>query len=520
MKVLTAPQMQAADKHAIEVLKIPSLVLMENAATQVSRILQERYPEPRTTVVVCGKGNNGGDGIAVARLLRLSGWTTTIVLFESQTALKNDPAENWTRAVHAGVRCLDEVAIADLPALLQEADLIIDALFGTGLTKPLEGNYAQAVEAINTSGKDIWSIDVPSGLSSESGELIGPAIHATGTVALAALKYCHILPPASELCGLIYAVDIGIPTASTVSITRGSDVLQLLPFRKPDSHKGTYGHVMVVAGSTGKSGAAFMSAKSALRAGAGLVTVYSPRNVQNVIAALGPEIMTQSSNGNPDFFSVDAFNSAMDFAKDKSVVALGPGIGTNEQTWEFVRDFVEKCDVPMVIDADGLNLVALDRGILLKRKAGSTILTPHPGEMARLLYVDNKKVQSDRIEAALKLARETGSIVVLKGYRTIIADPEENIWINPTGGQPLATGGTGDILTGVIAGFIAQKIPLLQAAIAGVYIHGFTANLFEHDYPQQALNAMDIPAMWNHAVNLIRTQKNFESEYLNFYFTF
>ena len=263
-----------------------------------------------------------------------------------------------------------------------------------------------------------------------------------------------------------------------------------------------------------------MCAKSALRAGAGLVTAFSPVAVQHVIACLGPEIMTHASGGNSEFFSADASSAAIDFAKDKSVVALGPGIGTSEQTWEFVREFVEKCDVPMVIDADGLNLVALDRGILLKRKPGSTVLTPHPGEMARLLYVDNKKVQNDRIESALKLASATGSIVVLKGYRTIIADAEGHIWINPTGGQSLASGGTGDILTGVIIGLIAQKVPLLQAAIAGVYIHGFTANLFEHEYPQQALNAMDIPVLWNKAVHLIRTQKNFEGEYLNFYFTF
>ncbi len=520
MKVLTAQQMQAADKHAIEILKIPSLVLMENAATQVTRVLQESDPEPHTAVVVCGKGNNGGDGMAIARLLRQNGWTTTIILLESQTVLKNDPRENWNRAIHTGVRCLDKVGISDLPALLQEADLAVDALFGTGLTKPLEGMYAQAVEALNDSGKDIWSIDVPSGLASDSGQLIGPAVHAKGTVALAALKYCHVLPPACELCGTIHVVDIGIPTASTISVTRGADVVQLLPFRKPDSHKGTYGHVAVVAGSTGKSGAAYLCAKSALRAGAGLVTAFSPAAVQPVIACLGPEIMTHAAVGNSEFFSADASSAAIDFAKDKSVVALGPGIGNSGQTWEFVREFVEKCDVPMVIDADGLNLVALDRGILLKRKPGSTVLTPHPGEMARLLYVDNQKVQNDRIESALKLAGETGSIVVLKGYRTIIADAEGHIWINPTGGQSLASGGTGDILTGVISGLIAQKVPLLQAAIAGVYIHGFTANLFEHEYPQQALNAMDIPALWNRAVHLIRTQKNFEGEYLNLHFTF
>ena len=393
-------------------------------------------------------------------------------------------------------------------------------LFGTGLSKPLEGIYAEAVEAINNSEKEIWSIDVPSGLSSDSSEIIGRAVHATGTIALAALKYCHVLPPASELCGAIYIVDIGIPTASTTTVVRGADVAQLLPYRTSNSHKGIYGHVISYAGSKGKSGAAYMCAKSALRAGAGLSTAVSPAGVQPTVASYGPEIMTMAAQGHLDFFSAEELPQAIEFSKGKSVVALGPGIGTAEQTWAFVKDFVDKIDVPMVIDADGLNLIAMDRSILLKRKPGSTVLTPHPGEMARLLNTDTKKIQSDRLAAASQLASETRSVVVLKGYRTIIADGEGHLWINPTGGPALASGGTGDILTGAISAFIAQNVPVLQAAIAGVYIHGFTANLFEKEFPQQALNAMDILSLWNKAVHIIRTDKNFESDYLNLHFSF
>ncbi len=520
MKIVTAQQMQSADAHAIDVLKIPSLSLMENAATQVARILLEHYLEPGNAAIVCGKGNNGGDGMAVARLLRQHGWSTTILLLEPYTGLKPDPLENWNRALHTGVRCLDNVVIADLPALLKEADIVVDALFGTGLSKPLEGIYAEAVEVINNSEKEIWSIDVPSGLSSDSSEIIGRAVHATGTIALAALKYCHVLPPASELCGAIYIVDISIPTASTTTVVRGADVAQLLPYRASNSHKGIYGHVVSYAGSKGKSGAAYMCGKSALRAGAGLSTVVSPAGVQPTVASYGPEIMTIAAQGHLDFFSAEELSQALEFTKGKSVVALGPGIGTSEQTWAFVKDFVDKIDVPMVIDADGLNLIAMDRSVLLKRKPGSTVLTPHPGEMARLLNTDTKKVQSDRLAAASQLAKETGSVVVLKGYRTIIADAEEHLWINPTGGPALASGGTGDILTGAICAFIAQNVPVLQAAIAGVYIHGFTANLFEKEFPQQALNAMDILSLWNKAVHIIRTDKNFESDYLNLHFSF
>jgi NAD(P)H-hydrate epimerase len=520
MKVVTAQQMQAADTHAIEVLKTPSLSLMENAATQVTRVLLDRYFNPRSAAVVCGKGNNGGDGMAVARLLRQHGWTTTILLLEPYTVLKQDPLENWNRALKSGVRCLDQVSTDDLPALLKESDIVVDALFGTGLSKPLEGIHGDAVEAINSSGEEIWSIDVPSGLSSDSGDIIGRAVHATGTIALAALKYCHVMPPASELCGEIHVVDIGIPTASTTTVVRGNDVTQLLPYRKPDSHKGSFGHVVAYAGSMGKAGAAYMCGKSALRAGAGLSTVVSPASVQPIVAGYGPEIMTMVADGSTDFFTANSIPQALDFGKDKSVIALGPGIGMHEQTWSFVKDLVEKIEIPMVIDADGLNLIALDRSVLAKRKPGSTVLTPHPGEMARLLNTDSKKVQAYRTEAASHLATETRSIVVLKGYRTIIADTEGHMWINPTGGPSLASGGTGDILTGVISSFIAQNIPVLQAAIAGVYVHGFTANLFEKEFPQQAINALDILSLWNKAVHIIRTDKNFESEYLNFRFAF
>jgi NAD(P)H-hydrate epimerase len=274
------------------------------------------------------------------------------------------------------------------------------------------------------------------------------------------------------------------------------------------------------AGSLGKSGAAYMCGKSALRAGAGLSTVVSPASVQPIVAGYGPEIMTMVADGSLDFFSPNSLSQALDFAKDKSVIALGPGIGTHEQTWIFVKEFVERIEIPMVIDADGLNLIALDRSVLTKRKPGSTVLTPHPGEMARLLNTDAKKVQTYRMDAASHLATETRSIVVLKGYRTIIADTEGHMWINPTGGPALASAGTGDILTGVISSFIAQNIPVLQAAIAGVYVHGFTANLFEKEYPQQALNALDILSLWNKAVHIIRTDKNFESDYLNFRFAF
>lgn len=520
MNVLNAEQMRTADAHAIEVLKIPSLTLMENAAAQVVRVLIERNVQPKRLAVVCGKGNNGGDGMAVARRLKDNGWDPTILLLARGADLKADPAVNWERAVNSGVRCVEIADAVQLEQHLADCEIVIDAIFGTGLAKPTEGFYSEAIQRINRFGKEVISIDVPSGVSSDTGMLPGPAVRANVTVALAALKHCHVLTPACKMCGETYVVDIGIPAESTIKVVRQAEVKSLFPHRPVDGHKGTFGHAAVIAGSTGKSGAAYMSGKAALRAGAGLVTVLSPSRVQPIVATLGPEIMTQPAAGDPDRFSPEAGEGLHAFLADKRGVAIGPGIGTEESTFALFRQIVPRIQSALVIDADGLNLLARDKTLLNERKASSTILTPHPGEMARLLQTDTATVQEDRIASAKQLASETKSVVVLKGYRTIIADPQGRVWINPTGGQALASAGTGDILTGAITGFLAQKLTPLEAAMAGVYVHGFVANLFEKEYPQQALNAMDIVSCWNRAVNLIRTENNLESEYLKFHFSF
>ncbi len=520
MYVLNAEEMRAADTHAIQDLGIPSLVLMENAAAKVAEVVCARNPRPRPVCVVCGKGNNGGDGMAVARLLKQRGWNPVVLLLGRAGELKADPAENWRRAIEAGVPCLETEDLSVLESHLSDCDLVLDALFGTGLTKPLEGIFSNAVQKINHSGREVLSIDVPSGVSSDSGDLPGPAIRAHVTVALAALKYCHVLSPACRMCGETYVVDIGIPTKSATSIVRKEDLYRALPHRKPDTHKGSYGHAVIVAGSTGKSGAAYMAGKAALRSGAGLVTVVSPSEVQPVIATLGPEIMTEPSQGNPKYFDTKAGVDVLRILEGKSAVAIGPGIGTAEDTKAFFQQIVPAVRCVLVIDADGLNLAARVMSVLRKRKPLSTLMTPHPGEMATLLGITTQEVQKDRIGAARKLAAETQSIVVLKGYRTVLADPEGLVRINLTGGPALASGGTGDILTGVLTGYLAQGLATMDAAICGVFLHGFVANLFEAEYPSQALNAMDILNYWNKAVHLTRTQKDLEDEYLKIHFSF
>ncbi|MCI0602355.1 NAD(P)H-hydrate dehydratase [bacterium] len=511
MNVLNAEQMRAADTHAIENLSIPSLTLMENAATRVAEILLRKNPRPRRVLVVCGKGNNGGDGLAVARLLKEAGWSPTVVLLGKVSELKADPAENWSRACSYGVRCKEDPQGAQLEGLIAECDLVIDALFGTGLTKPLEGAYSSAVQKINRAGKEVVSIDLPSGLSSDSGSLIGPAIKANSTIALAALKYSHVLAPACKMCGETYVVDIGIAAQSTTVVVRAKDIRAVLPHRPVDSHKGTFGHAVIVGGSPGKTGAAYMAGKSALRSGAGLVTVACSSQIQPIIASLGPELMT---------LGADSLSDLVSFLSDKTAVAVGPGMGIAGETIELFQAVVTQFKGPLVIDADGLNLLAEEKTPVLQRKNSSTILTPHPGEMARLMKTDTASVQKDRAAMARRLAAGTGAIVVLKGYRTIVAHPDEKAWIVLTGGQALASAGTGDVLTGIITGFLSQGLKPVEAALAGVYLHGLTSNIFEARYPQQPMNAMDILDWWKEALRLVRSGEDIESEYLKIHFTF
>jgi hydroxyethylthiazole kinase-like uncharacterized protein yjeF len=511
MNVLNAEQMRAADAHAISTLNIPSLTLMENAARCVADIVLRKNPQQRRVLVVCGKGNNGGDGFAAARLLKEAGWNPIVLLLGNVSELKTDSAENWSRAHSAGVTCLEDAAGERLENLIAETDLIIDALFGTGLTKSLEGVYSAAVQQINRAGKEVISIDVPSGVSSDSGALVGPSVKANATIALAALKYSHILSPACKMCGETYVVDIGIPTESTTVVVRANDIRRFLPHRPMDSHKGTFGHSVIVGGSRGKTGAAYMAGKSALRCGAGLVTIACSSEIQPVIASLGPELMT---------LAVDSPADLMPFLSDKIAAAIGPGIGTSTETNKLFQEVVTQFKGPLLIDADGLNLLAKDKTSLLKRKKSSTILTPHPGEMARLMKTDTVSVQKERVAMAKKLAAELSAIVVLKGYRTIVAHPDEKAWIVPTGGQALASAGTGDVLTGIITGFLSQGLKPVEAALAGVYLHGLTSNIFEARYPQQSMNALDILDWWKDTVHLVRSGKDIESEYLKIHFTF
>lgn len=500
--------MQQIDRLTSELWGVPSLDLMENAGKGVARFLAERYAPlaDHKLLVACGRGNNGGDGLVVARLLRQNGLDPRVLLFADPNQLRGDAAVNYARLAETG----PPEAIPDAEAWrgilpgLANTTLIVDALLGTGLSKPLQGFLLEVVRDLNRiSGARRVAVDLPSGLSADTGELIGECIQADASITFTAPKYAHVFPPACEKIGEWRVEPIGTPPEKIeqdknlfLSLIRRHDLGWLTAPRKLDSHKGMYGHALIVAGSVGKTGAAALAAKSALRAGAGLVTVATPQSALPVIAALGMEFMTEplpetpagtvSSSALDESKPNGARHSKLDaLAESKSVVAVGPGLGNHPETVEVIRRFVNHCPAPIVLDADGLNAFA-GRADEIKAKGRIRVLTPHPGEMARLTGLATADLQERRIEVARDFAMRHSLHLVLKGARTLIAAPDGRVAVNPTGNPGMATGGTGDCLTGIVAGLLASVIArssnpdvgeVSRAVEAAVYLHGLAGDI-------------------------------------------
>lgn len=492
MEVLNAEQMRRADREAIEVMQIPGLVLMENAGLRAAEAIAEAVLglEERRVFVIAGAGNNGGDGFVVARHLDRCGAACEVILIgASREQLRGDAAAMAAAWVGMGGRLTeipDQAAWKFRAPALMHGDVVVDALFGTGLSRPLHGFMAEVVGAINAAemlGAVIVALDLPSGLLAGSPLIPGPAVQADLTVTFARPKPAHLLPPAEELCGEVVVVDIGIPGAAIQSshpdlhwITL-EEAGELVPVRDPGDHKGTFGHALVVAGSAGKAGAAALTGWGALRAGAGLVTVACPAPVRPEVAGFAPELMTESLPGSREGqLARGAAARALKLAGSKSVLALGPGLGGSAVAASEVRQIVAKSPVPVVLDADGLNAFAGQLKLLAKHRS-PLVVTPHPGEAARLCGLTVEEVQGDRVGTARKIAAATDAVCVLKGYRTIVAGPEGQAYINPTGNPGMGSGGTGDALTGIIAGLMAQGLEGVEAAILGAYLHGLAGDL-------------------------------------------
>ena len=501
-KVLTAAEMQAIDKRAIEECGLPGTILMENAGRGSVDFLKRRFPDlgEKKIVVFAGKGNNGGDGFVMARHLLNMGAQVSVLLLGKISQLKAEAKLNAEIARNIGVE-INEVDAGNFKSSdhrLRHSDLIIDAIFGTGLKKPASGFFAEVFEVINQLHKFVVSVDIPSGVDSDSGQLTGPHVKADLTLALALLKRSHVTFPSAGVMGDIEVVDIGIPQKAidaqpiAVQMVEPHDMASWLKKRPRDAHKGDFGHVLVLAGSLGKGGAAGLTALGALRSGCGLVTLGLPEGCQKALEFHPLEVMTvplpETPNGT---LAVKAKDLILEHLQRKSALAVGPGISTDPETARLLREVLPAVQIPIVLDADAVNCLALDRGLELLKNS-EVVLTPHPREMARISGLSTQEIQANRIETASRFARENCVHLVLKGARTVLAFPDGPVFINPTGNPGMATAGSGDVLTGIIAGLIAQGQKVRQAVIAGTYLHGLAGDLFVEKSPEASLIAGDL----------------------------
>jgi len=508
--------MQALDRRTITEARIPSSVLMERAGEGIVGHLERHYGPAcgKTITILCGKGNNGGDGLVVARLLHRRRARIHVVLLTPLTDLSPDTAAMYRRLVRvAGRTAIVRFQSVDQARfLLASSDVLVDALLGTGLSSVVTGAFSEAIEVINSAGKPVIAVDIPSGLHADTGAILGRAIRATLTVTLGLPKLGLYVGAGIDQAGAVRVVDIGIPPAyvdaieSRTLLLTSESAFHSLPERVPSSHKGTFGHAGILAGSVGKTGAAALAAKAALRVGAGLVTVATPSSVNDVLEAKVLEAMTMPL---PETKARTLARSALDrvvaFIQARTAIAVGPGLSTHPETVELVQSLMKHLDRPSVLDADALNALA-GRASLMTECKTPPILTPHPGEMARLeVDATTQSVNTDRIGTARRFARERGVFIVLKGARTVIARPDGLVAICPTGNPGMATAGTGDVLTGMIVGLLAQRVPAWEAACAATYFHGLAGDLAAQLLGQPGMLAGDLIAQIPYALQRTKT---------------
>ena len=518
MKVLTAAEMREVDRLTTERYGIPGLQLMEAAGSAVAQVcldLLEGRAASARICVLCGKGNNGGDGLVAARHLQGHAAQLKVYIFGDPQELRGDAAVNlqrWSQLGNPVVSVTNEGSWKTAWAEIAPADVIIDAIFGTGFRGAASGIIAEAIQAINVHSQRatasrpalILAVDTPSGLPSDGQDAEGPVLYAHHTVTFTAPKPGQLLSADAAAAGALRIADIGSPR-SLVEELGSSDLRWIEPLefanlpliRTVDSHKGLYGHALIVAGSLGKSGAAVMASYGALRAGAGLVTATVPDVVLPLVASAHPELMTEG------LFSTPAGTASMqnlardrmfEIAANKTVAAIGPGLGLETETHEFIRKLARETELPIVLDADGLNAFAGNADALRDRKSQFLAITPHPGEMGRLLLRSAKDIQRDRVKTAQDAARRWNAHVILKGSHTILVAPHGPTFINTSGNPGLAKGGSGDVLTGILAGLTAQfkTDDWLRVLALGVYLHGKAAEIATRNTDESGLLATEV----------------------------
>lgn len=501
MKLVTAAQMRAIDHETIHSVGIPGPELMESAGRGIAaEILADHiaHPEDTHVVVFCGKGNNGGDGFVIARYLHENDVQVSVLFLGPVEKLSDDARLNHDRALKVGVEMHQLTDIADLPEEL-ECDIVVDAVFGTGFEGSPRGLAGELIEYINRQGAEVIAVDMPSGLNADTGQHDGAVIEAEATYTLGLPKYGLYLTPGRELSGVTETIPIGIPDEVVDHANLPDElivpetVVDFLPARKPDGHKGDFGKVLIVAGSTGLTGAACMAGQAAVRCGSGLVKIACPKTVLPIIAAKLTEVMTYPL---PDVarkgaLALRSLGEIRALLNEHDTLVLGPGIGRHRETFELVRRLLAQLDKPTIIDADGLNALA-DHLDIVRECSAPLVLTPHPGEFKRLTGLDIPGDFREACAMAREVATDLGVVLVLKGSPTIIGEPGGLTYVNQTGNDGMATGGSGDVLSGMIGSFLGQGMTPIEAAVAGVFIHGMTGDLAAEAYTNRAMIPTDM----------------------------
>ncbi len=510
MKLVTSSQMRNIDRKTIEGLGIPGLELMERAGRGTALVAKEMLRDPQNKVVIifCGRGNNGGDGFVVGRYLSQWGAQVEFFLTAKRDEVKGDAKTNLDKAVDLDLPIVEILKMEEIPSRIK-ADLIVDGLFGTGFVGEIKGYMKDIIEMINSSGIPVLSVDIPSGLHADTGEFTGPCVKADRTVSMALPKIGHFFFPGKEMSGKVSVVDIGVPQhvveeeKISLNLITEEEVKQMIPKRSGDAYKGSCGRVVLIAGSTGMTGAAALASSSSLRTGAGMAILGAPKTLNPIMEIKMTEVMTKPL---PDVrkkgaLALRGLGEIRELLKWGDCCAIGPGLGQHFETIELVRRLVSKLKMPAVIDADGLNALAKDPSILKECKA-PLILTPHIGELSRLNGVPSSEIAKDKIKYASDFAKKYNCVLVFKGAPTIISEPGGQTYVNPTGNAGMATAGSGDVLTGIIVGLLAQMLMLkkgedikkimLNSACAGVFLHGLTGDMAKGEKGEMGMIAGDM----------------------------
>lgn len=504
MKLVTGQEMKLLDRQAIESYGIPGIVLMENAGMRAVEAIADLFQGElagKRIFIFAGKGNNGGDGFVIARHLVNAGADVKVFMTCRPEELQGDAQINYEILLQMQVKIHTIFTTKDLQRVdiaLTYGDLVVDALFGTGFKGALSGVIADLVNLLNSSRKPILAVDIPSGLEADTGQVNGPCVRATCTVTFGFLKVGLCVEPGAQYTGRLWLGDISFPrklydeAAVNKFLINHEQAADWLPARDPGGHKGTFGHVLVVGGSEGMTGAVTLASQAALRAGAGVVTAAVPRSLNQIMEIKTTEVMTKPLPETDDHtISPEALPGLLSLAKKMDAVVIGPGISRNPNTFSLVKNFLSKLTKPVVVDADGLSALAEEPGFISALQA-PVVLTPHPGEMARLLGVSVKEVQADRLNLARSCAEKWKAVVVLKGAKTVVAAPDGTIYLNVTGNSGMGTAGSGDVLAGMVGSLLAQGLTPLEASACAVYCHGLAGDRGAESIGKMALTAGDL----------------------------